>query len=273
MKYFEDAGATSRSWLVRIGDSSVTDGSGLTGLVYNAGGLAAYYVRPGALPVEIALATLADGTAAWSSGGFVELDAAHMPGWYRFDPPNAVLAAGVKEAGIELFGAADMRPCSIEVQLGPVGANLLQIIGTTLAETVAGYLAAGFKKLLDVAAPVLTLASVNQTGDSFARIGAAGGGLTALGDARVANLDAAITSRLADADYTAPDNADIAAIKAKTDALPASPANETTVAAVKAQTDKLTFDGSNRIAGNIKAVNDTTLDGSGASGDTWGPAA
>lgn len=36
-----------------------------------------------------------------------------------------------------------------------------------------------------------------QTGDSFARIGAAGAGITALGDARIANLDAAISSRMA----------------------------------------------------------------------------
>lgn len=36
-----------------------------------------------------------------------------------------------------------------------------------------------------------------QTGDAYARIGAAGAGLTAIGDARMANLDAAITTRLA----------------------------------------------------------------------------
>lgn len=38
------------------------------------------------------------------------------------------------------------------------------------------------------------------------------------------NLNAAVSSRLASADYTAPDNTGIAAIKAKTDNLPASPA-------------------------------------------------
>jgi hypothetical protein len=46
--------------------------------------------------------------------------------------------------------------------------DALQIIGTTLTETSAGYLAAGFKKLFDVASPVLTAASVNQTGDAYA---------------------------------------------------------------------------------------------------------
>lgn len=57
--------------------------------------------------------------------------------------------------------------------------------------------------------PVTVLASVGtaatataQTGDSFARIGAAGASLTALGDTRIANLDAAVTTRMAS--YTQP---------------------------------------------------------------------
>jgi len=40
----------------------------------------------------------------------------------------------------------------------------------------------------------------------------------------ISNLDASVSSRLAAADYTAPANSDISAIKAKTDNLPASPA-------------------------------------------------
>lgn len=50
-----------------------------------------------------------------------------------------------------------------------------------------------------------------QTGDSFARIGANGAGLTALGDARLANLDATVSSRLATAGYTAPPTAAVIA--------------------------------------------------------------
>lgn len=44
--------------------------------------------------------------------------------------------------------------------------DLRSILGTTLTETVAGYLAAGFKKLYDVASPIFTLASVNQTANN-----------------------------------------------------------------------------------------------------------
>jgi len=60
------------------------------------------------------------------------------------------------------------------------GVKVGGILATALTETSAGYLAAGFKKLFDVATPVLTAASVNQTGDSYARIGAAGASLTAI---------------------------------------------------------------------------------------------
>lgn len=117
-----------------------------------------------------------------------------------------------------------------------------------------------------------------QTGDSYAKvndgtiglaaikgyvddIGVAGAGLTALGDTRLAYLDAAVSTRLAAASYTAPDNASVTAVKAKTDNLPVDPADasdiaaafgtvnsnlstvagyiDTEVAAIKAVTDKL----------------------------------
>lgn len=94
-----------------------------------------------------------------------------------------------------------------------------------------------------------------QTGDAFARIGAAGAGLTALGDTRIAHLDVDVSTRLAASSYTAPDNAtitaiagyidtEVAAIKAKTDNLPASPAATgdipaSDITAIKAVTDAL----------------------------------
>lgn len=59
-------------------------------------------------------------------------------------------------------------------------ANLVQILGTTLTETVGGYLKAAFVKLFDVASPVLTSASVNQTGDNYAKITDANYGLAQL---------------------------------------------------------------------------------------------
>lgn len=93
-----------------------------------------------------------------------------------------------------------------------------------------------------------------------------------IGKLLVDNVDAAISSRMATFAYTAPDNAGIAAIKAKTDNLPASPANEATlttisgyldtevgailaavdteVGAIKATTDQFAFTIANQVDAN-----------------------
>ena len=94
---------------------------------------------------------------------------------------------------------------------------------------------------------------MRQTGDAYARIGEAGAGLTAVAQAsaytaaraaKLDYLDAAVSSRLAAADYAAPDNAGIAAAKAAAEAanarLPANPAQEETVSSRLAAADYVT---------------------------------
>jgi len=85
----------------------------------------------------------------------------------------------------------------------------LALTGTTVAATQKVDIETIKTQAVTAAGAVTVLASVGtaatstaQTGDSFARIGAAGAGLTALGDARVANLDAAVGSRMVG--YTQP---------------------------------------------------------------------
>lgn len=87
--------------------------------------------------------------------------------------------------------------------------------------------------------------------------------------------------------------AKIAAIKAKTDNLPADPADasdiasafstvntkldaiddfvDTEVSAIKAKTDSLTFTSAGKVDANIIQVNSTAVAGTGAPGDEWGP--
>jgi hypothetical protein len=127
------------------------------------------------------------------------------------DIAGAAVATGTAQIGVNVvnFGGAagtfaSGRPevnathwGGTAVASANVRADLRLILGTAPTEGGAGRLAGAFTTLLDVASPVLTAASVNQTGDSFARIGAAGAGLTALGDTRIAHLDADVTSRLA----------------------------------------------------------------------------
>lgn len=53
--------------------------------------------------------------------------------------------------------------------------SMCGILGSALTETVTGYLAAGFKFLLNIAAPVFNIGSSLQSGDSFSRLGAPAG--------------------------------------------------------------------------------------------------
>lgn len=94
--------------------------------------------------------------------------------------------------------------------------DLTYILGTLLTESVAGYIAAGFKKLYDVAAPVFTLLSKVQSADN---------------DTRLTAIQTDYARRTGDYNTVAPDNAGIAAIKAKTDNLPSDPADESVLEA------------------------------------------
>jgi hypothetical protein len=65
------------------------------------------------------------------------------------------------------------------------------VAGGVTAKAVIGSFFIDSKRLADLN----DLGGTAQTGDAFARLGAAGAGLTALGDARIANLDAAVSTR------------------------------------------------------------------------------
>lgn len=115
MKLLLKKGTTSYSAYVYL--TRTDTGGPLTGVVFNSAGLTAYYVRNRGLATAITLATLAAADSAWSSGGFKEVSATNMPGWYRLDVPDAVLATGVSQAGVHLKGASNMQDLPLEVQL------------------------------------------------------------------------------------------------------------------------------------------------------------
>src|SRR5690348_3546167 len=109
-------GATSQAIYLFVQDSTSTSGAGKTGLAYNTSSLVAYYVRPLGSATSISLVTQTV-TGAYSSGGFVEVDSANMPGLYRFDIPNAAIASGVNSVVVMLKGATAMAPVVLEIQL------------------------------------------------------------------------------------------------------------------------------------------------------------
>lgn len=102
--------------IIFIQDSSSAIGAGLTGLVFNSAGLTAYYARPLVAATQLTLVTQTV-TGAHSDGGFVEIDATNLPGFYRLDLSDPILAVGVDSVALLLKGATDMAPLPIEIQL------------------------------------------------------------------------------------------------------------------------------------------------------------
>ena len=114
MKLKITAGTTSKLARIFIQDSSATDGSGLTGLVYNSAGLTWYWIQDGdAAPTAVTPATATVGT--WTSGGFAEVDSISMPGVYELGLPDVSIDAH-GTTHMLLKGATNMAPVAIEIE-------------------------------------------------------------------------------------------------------------------------------------------------------------
>ena len=120
MKRKLKAGITSQSVPLFIQDASSTAGAGLGSLAYNSSGLAAKYRRQGQSSwTTITLAAMTPGT--WTSGGFVS-DGGPVTGGYELGIPDAARAAseGVTWVTVEVYGATNMLPVLIEIELDRV---------------------------------------------------------------------------------------------------------------------------------------------------------
>lgn len=112
------AGTTSLSMNVQLFDD--TNGSPKTGLTFESTGINISYARAGAARVAVTEITLASASAAYDSGGFVKIDDTNMPGTYRFDVPDAAIAAGVSIVTI-YFICTGVRSKAVEINLSMVG--------------------------------------------------------------------------------------------------------------------------------------------------------
>ena len=150
------------------------------------------------MPDELVSSRLAPATA----GRTLVVDAAGLAdaNAVKVGPTGAGTAQTARDLGASVLLSAGSGTGQLDFTAGVVKANLAQILGTALTET-AGQIAAAFKKFFNVALPVATTESVNQTGDSYARLGAAGAGLTAV--PWNAAWDAEVQSEVADALETA----------------------------------------------------------------------
>lgn len=118
MKLKLHQGTTQKLCRIFIQDSTSTSGAGLTGLTSGSAGLTFYYAIEG-VGATVAVTLSAGTLGTWSSGGFVAVDAAHMPGVYEVGLPNLMLASGASVIGY-LQGATNMVPCLLEIELDAV---------------------------------------------------------------------------------------------------------------------------------------------------------
>ena len=135
------AGTTSYSINIYLGSK---------GLLFTTPTLSAFYLRKGSSLQNITLASQTTG-GAFVSGGFVELDANLLPGFYRFDIPNAALASGTTSVSLVFKGAGQSYSNLIEIDLLPVALDMNQPVPTSnTAQTVGDALnaarAQGFGK-------------------------------------------------------------------------------------------------------------------------------
>ena len=162
-------GSTSIIDYVVIRDTS---GAPKTGLTYSS--MTGYYTRAGAATTSFSVVTQTT-TGAFSSGGFVEMDATHAPGLYRIDPPNALYSSGVDTVVLSLT-ATGCDPCQKQYMLTgpdltivPGSANALFIAGTNAATTITSS-----------GGSALTLSSTGSNGSGLAASGnGSGAGISA----------------------------------------------------------------------------------------------
>lgn len=102
MQEFHMVAGTKKLLHIFIEDTKRSDGGGRDGLTYQTLGLSVTYIRPGDTSAVTLL--LVDTTLGhWVSGGFKEIDAAAMEGWYELQLPNACTTLGFQHCMIHIY--------------------------------------------------------------------------------------------------------------------------------------------------------------------------
>ncbi len=159
-------------------DTTVTDGSGKTGIAF--GDVTAYYMRAGETLTAMTTETIAT-LGTWASTGSDKLGVklvhnTNAPGLLELDLPDNIFAVGSNQVTICLRGTGFFI-APIEIQLASAPANVRHwvgdsissgtmsgvpivdvgsILGTAVTESVAGQLAGAFTVFFDITSPTGT---------------------------------------------------------------------------------------------------------------------
>jgi hypothetical protein len=146
---------------IKLLNSSVTTGAGLTGLTFASAGLiigtikigeatsTAYTVTGSTIEDITTLGTYETPTA--TKCRFKEVDATNHPGIYEIHLADARFAA-TGSLIISVSGATNLAQCDVEVQTSNLNSNLTQILGTAVSTpATAGILDANVKNIANAA--------------------------------------------------------------------------------------------------------------------------
>lgn len=154
------------------------------------------------------------------------------PGQYKADVSG--LATSVSLATVDsVVDAIKLKTDNLPADPAAVGSAMTLTAGerTAIANEVESQIINEADSERVLTAITDKIASVNPSLDDLTLAGIASAVRTELGT-ELARIDAAISSRLSSVGYTSPANADVAAIKAKTDNLPNDPADQSILAAL-----------------------------------------
>jgi hypothetical protein len=107
--------AGSRSRLLHVHTRTADGATPMTGLTAGSAGARAAYIREGE-PRAVEVRLSAGAVGEWSPGGFVEVDAALLPGVYQFGAPDELLAPGSQRALLVIrFDGVVVDPVDVDL--------------------------------------------------------------------------------------------------------------------------------------------------------------
>jgi hypothetical protein len=133
-------GTLNKPILIKAGTTGYTEFVYLsnTGYTYQTTGLKAFYIRPGINNTQITLASQTV-NGSYVSGGFVEVDPVNMPGLYRFDVPDVVLASGASSSVLQIINQSNNDKAIISYKFqDPINLNLTQSVPTSNTDQSVG---------------------------------------------------------------------------------------------------------------------------------------
>lgn len=145
---------TSKSIHVKL-RSSLTNLE-VTGVT--SGSITASYIRTGGVRVAITVSALGAVDAAYSSGGWIQIDATNQPGLYRLDVPDAAFAAGADLVTVTVK-APNCFTDDVTIPLSGIFADLTTILGRLPTTLVSGRIDASVGAMAN---DVLTAAALSS---------------------------------------------------------------------------------------------------------------